>query len=562
MIYVMRNILRLNCFTECYAEIAIEYDRASLLKVVSESPSSSPIVAITRGFLNWRANGFKLRTSDQASYLTAMLMITAISFLGYALFVLILLRATQNLEQAQQLQQEIVQLARTDPLQHEAIASELGAAQSALLDATQHAIQSVWLIATTLLIIIFPTLYVVYHVIFQPMMQRQYSAAAALRREIAERGETALRLRLSEERYRLLIQHLPGSAVLLFDHDLRHVVTEGAFLEQLGYRRERFAGRLLEEAVPPDVARRLRPHYESALAGQNATMEGMANGYHFRAQYLPMRDSNNTIIGGMILSQDISHERQTADSAVVLAIEREKTRLLNDFVRDMSHDFRTPLAIVSTNLYLLKRDRTPEKQDHRIDTVQQQISRLSRLLEQMVEMSALESGVHFSLQAVDLQSLLRALHDRFCEQAAQHAIRFEVTAAPDVSMIEADHAYITRALMNLLENAFRYTPAGGSVSLSAQLTADAQSVLFIVRDNGTGIAAEDLPHVFERFYRADKARSTETGGAGLGLAMVKLIAQQHTGSVTIESAPGTGTCVKLRLPVTQSATFDIGATAV
>ncbi|MDX2139782.1 MAG: PAS domain-containing sensor histidine kinase [Chloroflexota bacterium] len=523
--------------------------------MVSESSSSSPFVAIVRGFLNWRANGFKLRTSDKASYLAAMLMITIISFLGYALFVVILIRGTDNLDQARRLQQDIVQLERSDPSQYEAIASEMGAAQSTLLDATQSAIQSVWIIATTLLIIIFPTLYLVYRVIFQPMMQRQYSAAATLRREILERSAAEQRLRLSEERYRLLIQHLPGSAVLLFDHDLRHVVTEGAFLEQLGYRRERFAGRLLEEAVPPDVARRLRPHYESALAGQNATMEGMANGYHFRAQYLPMRDSNDTIIGGMILSQDISNERQAADSAIVLAIEREKTRLLNDFVRDMSHDFRTPLAIVTTNLYLLKRDRTPEKQDHRIDTVQKQISRLARLLEQMVEMSALESGAHFNLHSVDLQSLLRMLQDRFYEQAEQHGIQFEVTAGPDVAIIAADHAYVTRALVSLLENAFRYTPAGGSVCLSAQLTADAKFVSFIVRDDGVGIAADDLPYVFERFYRADKARSTETGGAGLGLTMVKIIAQQHKGSVDIQSAPGKGTSVELRLPVAQSETF-------
>lgn len=519
------------------------------MKAVSKYLPSAPFATLTRLFADWRTNGHKLVLTDAASYMLAMLMITAISFMGYAVFVLILVRATHNLDEAQRLQQAIVQLARTDLAQHEVHAAELGSAQFQLLTATSAAIQSVWLIATTLLVIIFPTLFFVYRIIFQPMMQRQYSVTAALRHEVTDRSQAEQRLRVSEERYRLLIQHLPGSAVLLFDHDLRHVVTEGAFLEQLGYRRDRFAGQRLDEAVPPDVARRLHPYYESALAGETATLEGVANGYHFRANYLPMRDSNDTILGGMILAQDISKEKQAADGAVALAIEREKTRLLNDFVRDMSHDFRTPLSIVTTNLYLLKRDRDPERQDRRIDTVQRQINRLALLLEQMVEMSALESGVHFKLQTVDGQSLLRALHDRFCEQAAQRRLQFEVLSASNLPMIEADHDYVTRALINLLENAFRHTPADGKVTLTAELGVDGQSVLFIVQDSGTGIAPEDLPYVFERFYRADKARSTETGGAGLGLSMVKIIAQQHKGSVEINSAPGTGTRVELRLPI-------------
>jgi PAS domain S-box-containing protein len=412
-------------------------------------------------------------------------------------------------------------------------------------------LQALNALSTTLLAVVLGTLVFIYVTIFHPMMRRIERGRERLLVEIEERKMTEQRLRRSETLYRMLIDHLPRTAVLMFDHDLRHTLLAGSFLAQLGYPRERFEGRTLADALSEEPRSQLEPHYREALAGKENTQEGVMNNTYFRAQYLPFRDVSEEIVGGLILVQDITEEKKAAKNLVAAAVEREKAKILNDFVRDISHDFRTPLAVLNTSLFLLTRSHTTEQLQQRSKIMEKQVERLARLLDQLVTMSALETGASFHLERVNIPSLLQTLFDRFSTSASKNTVQLTLEGSDGGIYADADQMQISRALSNLIENALQYTPSGGSIRLGVQLDEEHDIVRLTVADTGAGIPPEDIPHVFDRFYRTDKARGAETGGAGLGLTMVKKIIERHEGSITIESIVGEGTCVELRLPLSR-----------
>jgi PAS domain S-box-containing protein len=402
-------------------------------------------------------------------------------------------------------------------------------------------------IGIILLLIAFLVTFVVSTFIFvSRLTARLNDKQRRLINEIEERKQVEVRLQKSEALYRLLIQHLPRSAILMFDHDLRHTLMEGPYLEQLGYRKERFKGRTLYEAVPPESVPRLLPHYERALKGEESDIEGKVNGFDFHASYMPIIEQDGRIIGGLILVQDVTKEKESSVKAVELAIEREKTRMMGDFVRDISHDFRTPLSIMTTNLYLIKRDPDAERRELRASTIQNQITRLSKILEQMVVMSNLEMGVGFVFKSVDLSVSLNTLADRFRSEAATKGIALVSHIDAELPLVSADLNQLHRAVENVLENALRYTKAGDCIEITAENVADTLTIH--IRDTGEGISPEALPLIWDRFYRTDEARGQNSGGAGLGLAMVKKIIEKHGGKVNVTSTLGAGSTFSLSIP--------------
>lgn len=456
----------------------------------------------------------------QISYLVALLAITVIGFVGYGAFLYI---ATYGLNVVEM--PEIV----------------------------RERLQYLTYLATILLTTVLGTLVFIYWRVFRPMAKRIGENERLLRVEIEERKATEARLRQSETLYRLLVEHLPHSGVLLFDRDLRYTLVEGGALNLLGYPRQQLMGRTLYEAFTASRATELEPYYRKALTGEATTTEGDINGARCRTQYLPIWDDQGAIIGGLVLAQDITEEKRAADNKMDLAIERERVKLLNDFVRDISHDFRTPLAILSTSLYLLKRLQDPDKNERRVETMERQIDRIAKLLDQLVLMSALEIGISFQVQSVYLPSTLKTLRDRFAAQAEAANVELVVAEPSEVPNVEADPVHLTRALSNIVENALHYTPAGGSVTLGVTWLPNESCVEIIIKDTGAGIDPNDLPYIFDRFYRTDKSRNADTGGAGLGLTMAKKIVDRHRGTVTIDSTFGKGTTVRLQLPITQTA---------
>jgi heavy metal sensor kinase len=220
------------------------------------------------------------------------------------------------------------------------------------------------------------------------------------------------------------------------------------------------------------------------------------------------------------------------------------------FVADVSHELRTPLTAMRGNLEILRRGavRDPSNLDESLAAMEREVNRLVRLASDLLLLAQVETGAALRHEPVALDELvLEVVHELA-------PLANGVALAPDVAeQVQAlgDRDRIKQALLNIVVNALQHTPPGGRVRIA--LAREGQRARLSVSDTGAGIAAEDIARVFDRFYRADKARSRVTGGAGLGLAIVKWIAEAHGGAVEASSTPGQGSLFILWLPLEQVA---------
>jgi PAS domain S-box-containing protein len=256
----------------------------------------------------------------------------------------------------------------------------------------------------------------------------------------------------------------------------------------------------------------------------------------------PMKDAAGRMIGLSSIARDITDRKRAERQALELAIEKERVRVLAEFVQNASHDFRTPLSVINTSLYLLGKTTDPLKQQGRLQTITQQTDRLTRLVDGLLTMTRLDSGTTCEFEVLDLNQLVRFAASQTCPAPDQGLI---LNLAREPLLVQADESELGRALHEVVTNALQYTPGGIVMIYTYRQNGHAVTE---VKDNGIGIAEEDLPHVFERLYRADKARSLANGGNGLGLSIAKKIVEMHGGTIQVASALGEGSTVTIRLP--------------
>lgn len=220
----------------------------------------------------------------------------------------------------------------------------------------------------------------------------------------------------------------------------------------------------------------------------------------------------------------------------------------------VSHDLRTPLSAIRVMLDAIEDGvaddaETIERYHH---AMQGEVARLSGLIDDLFELSQIESGaIGLRLERASIGDLIVETVEAMRAEADRAGVRLHYELADALPPIAADMQKLHRVLANLLANAVRHTPDGGDVRLGA--SADNGVIAIVVADSGEGIAPEDLPHVFERFFRGDRSRSRASGGAGLGLAIARGLVQAHGGSIAAESRPGVGATFTVRLPLTPPA---------
>lgn len=220
------------------------------------------------------------------------------------------------------------------------------------------------------------------------------------------------------------------------------------------------------------------------------------------------------------------------------------------FVADASHEFRTPLTTIQGYADLLRRwgKDDPQVLNKALHVIHQEADRLKKLADDLLTLASLEAS---SSELPPRASVVRAVDEVVDSLGLLHP---EITliktleGTPEVAMAPA---HLKQVLTNLLDNAIKHTPAEGTVEVSTALTP--HHVLLLIRDTGAGIPSEDLPYIFERFYRVDKARGRRAGGTGLGLAIVKGLIEMYGGNIRIESEVEVGTTVKIQLPLASPA---------
>jgi heavy metal sensor kinase len=218
------------------------------------------------------------------------------------------------------------------------------------------------------------------------------------------------------------------------------------------------------------------------------------------------------------------------------------------FVADASHELRTPLTILRSELEnLVEDDRIAPDLRERFGSLLEEVERLSKIVARLFALSRLDAGeAQTEWVGFDLGELAATTADQMLLLAEDKRISMTCESAPRV-LVEGDRARLKEVIVNLLDNAIKYTPAGGAVHLDVKAE-QGRAVLEVV-DTGIGIPAEAVPHVFERFYRVDQARSREPDGAGLGLSIVKSICSAHGGLVEVQSVVGRGSRFHVTLPL-------------
>jgi signal transduction histidine kinase len=217
-----------------------------------------------------------------------------------------------------------------------------------------------------------------------------------------------------------------------------------------------------------------------------------------------------------------------------------------ELVSDLSHELRTPLTVLKGYLEGLA-DGTIEPSSDIYQRLSRETSRMQRLVNDLQELSKMEAGyLPIDARPLELRSLLASIVQRFADQLLDNNPQLRLDCPPDIPRVMADPERVEQIVVNLLGNALRYT-VEGFVTVKVQVEGD--KVWTAVIDTGTGIAEADLPHVFERFWRADRSRDRHSGGTGIGLAICRRLVDLHGGTIEVQSQLGKGTTFRFSLPI-------------
>lgn len=247
-----------------------------------------------------------------------------------------------------------------------------------------------------------------------------------------------------------------------------------------------------------------------------------------------------------INSDDELADLSRSINQLAAALEQTEQRRLA-LLGDVAHELRTPLTTIEGYMEGLIDGVIPPS-ERTFALVQREAVRLKRLIEELALLSRAEAGeLQLNLCPHQLRPTVEHVAEQFQPLFAAQSIQLTITLPADLPTVTADPDRLEQTLINLFSNALRYTPHGGSVTISAQPTED--SVQFSIADTGVGIAPEHLPHIFERFYRIDKSRNRQSGGTGIGLTISRLLIDAQGGDIWAESAgPGNGTTFHMSLP--------------
>jgi PAS domain S-box-containing protein len=355
----------------------------------------------------------------------------------------------------------------------------------------------------------------------------------------AEVADRTADIRAEQEKIETILLNV-GDAIVMFDAELRVRYINPAFTALSGYPPEEALEQDFFRLIGGGMADQPRQLLQEALAtgnswrGEIALQRKDGRLYDAALSVSPIRDAEGRLTGYACSHNDISRFK-------------ELDRARSQFITNVSHQLRTPVTNIKLYANLLRRGSRPEKTERYLQVLEDQSDRLGDLIQDILEVTALDSGQAVSVwKPIMLSALIQDVIVRFQSRASAAHLALEANSIPaDLPLVMGDQARLTQALGELVENAIIFageqtgdlTSAGGSVTITPETrTVEEQPwVTIAVRDTGPGIPAEELPKIFERFFRGGLAESGHVPGAGLGLSIAQEVLQAHGGRVTVES---------------------------
>lgn len=322
--------------------------------------------------------------------------------------------------------------------------------------------------------------------------------------------------------------------LLVVDTDHRITLLNRTLREMFDLKDDSLGQPLLEVVRDPTIEQAVT---ETLRTGTAIRRELTMANRQMQMSGVPMKNEAGRTTGAVFLVHDIT-ELKRADE------------IRKDFVANVSHELRTPLSILRGYIETLRDDPDlkADESPRILEVMDRHSRRLGQLVDDLLALAHLESGrSKLQLNEIDPAKLLRDVVHDWEKKFTEKKLKVSVDVPKTLPSIRADEGRLQEVLYNLLDNAVKYSPENGRIRL--QVAERDRELVLSVSDNGIGIAEEDLPRIFERFYRVDKARSRALGGTGLGLSIVKHIAQLHGGRAEAESQLGKGTTVRIVLPV-------------
>jgi two-component system phosphate regulon sensor histidine kinase PhoR len=346
-------------------------------------------------------------------------------------------------------------------------------------------------------------------------------------------GLKRMMLTVSDERNKLtaVIANIP-SGLIMTDSEKKVVLANAAAGKLYGFPEAEAPGRSVIEVV--------HDHEIEALLGTclrtertHSTQVESAGGRFLRVIAVPlMVDRKN---GALVILQDLTEMRN-------LQVTRQ------EFVGNISHELKTPLAAIKAIVETLQDGALHDESvaGSFLSRAGAEVDGMTQMVDELIELSRVESGrATLNLVETDLNDVAREVVSRLLPQAERSRVVLSAALSPGLPRVLADRERIHQALANIVHNAVKFTSVGGRVTVSSALHPD--SVTISVADTGVGISKQDLPHVFERFFKADRSRSG--GGTGLGLAVARHIVNAHKGDISVQSVEGKGSTFTISLPL-------------
>lgn len=356
--------------------------------------------------------------------------------------------------------------------------------------------------------------------------------------EMAERLDERLTMLTQEQQLLALVLNQMGDGLLFADAAGRVTLVNPAAARILNRPESHIIGRSVAEGLRHheliDLWQRCR-----RLGQEQSMAVEVGTDLFLQAVITPFQDADTN--GYLLILQDLTHVRHLQT-------------IRRDFISNISHELRTPLASLRAVVETLRDGACddPPAANHFLERAELEVDTLTQMVEELLELSRIESGqVPLKLARTAVPNLFFNPMERLQPQAARSEIEMILNLPSGLPLVLADAARVQQVIANLLHNAIKFSSPGDKITVGAELDGEGTAVRFSVQDNGAGISAADLPRIFERFYKSDRARTRSRGGTGLGLAIARHIVQAHNGRIWATSKEGKGSTFYFTLPVAE-----------